>query len=308
MPVCVTWKYHIASFPGKLWEKSRTLTQPPLTGFCDFQPLEKTFQFVTCFDYLYIIFQSGHVCCFPRETMEHWNNSHQVEPRKLWQGMVSCQTNQQSILLISHTNWQNLFNIYNRWRPAVSAAEDYLCWWLGLRWLKVWRLLFRSWSILYIAFQYHHCCLVLILIGSPLIFLTQCSDLVGGTRPCKSWTWYSARSCLPCAQVNYSYACSFFQSTFTIHFDNFSVFPNIPHWHHLRHQHFQSTWGLCHLGGQLQGAATCDGVPGSQGRLWCELLAGGRIWDPLHPRDFWNTQAFMLRNFIFFRVECIRTL
>ena len=140
--------------------------------------------------------------------MEHWNNSHQVEPRKLWQGMVSCQTNQQFIL--SHTNWQNLFNIYNRWRPAVSAADDYLCWWLGLRWLKVWRLLFRSWSILYIAFQYHHCCLVLILIGSPLIFLTQYSDLVGGTRPCKSWTWYSARSCLPCAQVNYSYACSFF--------------------------------------------------------------------------------------------------
>ena len=74
-------------------------------------PGKKTFQFVTCFNYLYIIFQSGHVCCFPRKTMEHWNNSHQVEPRKLWQGMVSCQTNQQSILLISHTNWQNMFNI-----------------------------------------------------------------------------------------------------------------------------------------------------------------------------------------------------
>ena len=167
-----------------LWPGSITLL--PFQGNCEknqgpwpslptqvsvtFNPWKKTFQFVTCFDYLYIIFQSGHVCCFPRETMEHWNNSHQVEPRKLWQGMVSCQTNQQSILLISHTNWQNLFNIYNRWRPAVSAADDYLCWWLGLRWLKVWRLLFRSWSILYIAFQYHHCCLVLILIGSPLIF------------------------------------------------------------------------------------------------------------------------------------------
>ena len=61
-------------------------------------------------------FQSGHVCCFPRETMEHRNNSYQVEPGKLWQGMSPSQTNQHS-----HHFW---FQIQNDRTCPIFATGD----------------------------------------------------------------------------------------------------------------------------------------------------------------------------------------
>lgn len=70
-------------FSEKLWERSRTWTPLPLTGWCPCLPLWNwSFLFPQMF------LQGGHVCCFPGETLEHWNHSHQVEPWKLWQGSV----------------------------------------------------------------------------------------------------------------------------------------------------------------------------------------------------------------------------
>ena len=100
-------------------------------------------------------------------------------------------------------------------------------------------------------------------------------------RPRKSWSWHSARPCLFSAKVFYDFVTSTNLYYRYLQGETFCVY--------LSHDpKFQSTGGLCHLGGHLKGATTCDGVPGSAGRLRSALLAwvDFKILTKLQPQAF----------------------